>query len=112
MGPQQPAFQQASQFAFLNPDKITITPINVFADGSTNQDGVPVDTRVNLHGGINTCSLGTDTQTLGKLLAVTLSGRYNHTSIDNIDCLPIDTTGARGSSTDNMFSNASILPRA
>src|SRR5579875_3329592 len=39
-------FQQGSQFAYLNPDRITFTPINAFADGSTNQDGVPVDTRV------------------------------------------------------------------
>ena len=91
-------FQQGSQFAYLNPDKITVTPINAFADGSTNQDGVPVDTRVNLHGGINTFSFyATDTITLGRSLAVTLSGRYNHTSIDNTDRLPIDPTGARGS---------------
>lgn len=91
-------FQQASQFGYLNPDRISVTPINAFADGSTNQDGVPVDTRVNLHGGINTFSLyATDTITLGKSLAITLSGRYNHTSTDNIDRLPIDTTGARGS---------------
>ncbi len=91
-------FQQASQFGYLNPDRVTVTPIDAFADGSTHQDGVPVDTRVNLHGGINTFSLyATDTLTLGKSLAVTLSGRYNHTSIGNIDRLPIDTTGARGS---------------
>jgi len=91
-------FQQASQFGYLNPDRITITPINAFADGSTNQDGVPVDTRVNLHGGINTFSLyATDTLTVGKSLAFTFSGRYNRTSIDNTDRLPADTTGARGS---------------
>jgi outer membrane receptor protein involved in Fe transport len=91
-------FQQASQFGYLNPDRLTITPIDAFADGSTNQDGVPVDTRVNLHGGIQTFSLyATDTLTLGKSLAITLSGRYNYTSIDNIDRLPVDTTGARGS---------------
>ncbi len=41
-------FQQASQFGYLNADRITITPIDSFADGSTNQDGVPVDTRVDL----------------------------------------------------------------
>ncbi len=91
-------FQQASQFGYLNADRITITPINAFADGSTNQNGVPVDTRVNLHGDIQTFSIyATDTITLGKSLAMTLSGRYNRTSIDNIDRLPIDATGARGS---------------
>jgi outer membrane receptor protein involved in Fe transport len=91
-------FQQGSQFGYLNPDRITITPINAFADGSTSRDGLPVDTRVNLHGSINTFSLyGTDTLTLGKSLTLTLSGRYNHTSIDNRDRLPVDPTGARGS---------------
>ena len=90
-------FQQASQFAYLNPDRVTVTPINAFADGSTNQDGAPVDTRVNLHGGINTFSIyGADTLTAGKW-AFTVSGRYNRTAIRNIDRLPIDTTGARGS---------------
>jgi outer membrane receptor protein involved in Fe transport len=91
------SFQQGSQFGYLNPDRITVTPINSFADGSTTQDGVPVDTRVNLHGGINTFSFyGTDTLELGKL-ALTLSGRYNRTSIHNIDRLPADPSGARGS---------------
>jgi outer membrane receptor protein involved in Fe transport len=91
-------FQQASQFGYLNPDRVTITPINSFADGSTNQDGVPVDTRVDLRGLTNTASLyATDTLTVGKSLAFTFSGRYNHTSIDNADRLPIDPTGGRGS---------------
>ena len=59
---------------------------------------MPVDTRVNLHGGINTFSLfASDTLTLGKSLAFTFSGRYNRTSIDNIDRLPLVTDGSRGS---------------
>ncbi len=91
-------FQQASQFGYLNPDRITITPINAFADGSTSSDGVPVDTRVNLHGNVNTFSIyAADTLTVGKSLAFTFSGRYNRTGIDNFDRLPVDTTGARGS---------------
>ncbi len=90
-------FQQGSQFGYLNPDRLTITPINSFADGSTTQDGVPVDTRVDLHGGINTFSLyATDTIEWNKF-AFTVSGRYNRTSIDNADQLPADPTGARGS---------------
>ncbi|HUK88958.1 MAG TPA: TonB-dependent receptor, partial [Blastocatellia bacterium] len=61
-------------------------------------DGVPVDTRVNLHGGINTFSVyATDTLSVGKSLAFTFSGRFNRTSIDNTDRLPADTSGARGS---------------
>ena len=91
-------FQQASQFSYLNPDRITITPINAFADGSTTQDDVPVDTRVDLHGSINTFSLyAADTLTVGKSLAFTFSGRYNRTSIANIDRLPLVTDGSRGS---------------
>jgi outer membrane receptor protein involved in Fe transport len=91
-------FQQGSQFGYLNPDRITVTPIDAFADGSTTQDGVPIDTRVNLRGLINTFGFyGTDTLTLSKSLALTLSGRYNRTSIGNTDRLPIDPTGARGS---------------
>jgi hypothetical protein len=42
-------FQQGSQFGYINPD-YTITPTNSFEDGSTNHNGDPVDTRVNLHG--------------------------------------------------------------
>jgi outer membrane receptor protein involved in Fe transport len=91
-------FQQGSQFGYLNSDHLTITPINSFADGSTSQDGVPVDTRVNLHGTVNTFSFyAADTLTLGKNLALTFSGRYNHTSLTNTDRLPLDPTGARGS---------------
>jgi outer membrane receptor protein involved in Fe transport len=91
-------FQQASQFGYLNADRLTITPIDSYADGSTSQDGVPVDTRANLHGLINTVSFyATDTLTVGKSLALTFSGRYNRTSIENKDRLPVDPTGARGS---------------
>lgn len=91
-------YQQGSQFGYLNPDRITITPINSFANGSTNQDGVPVDTRVNLRGVVNTFSLyATDTVTIGKGLALTISGRYNRTSIDNTDRLPPGSAGSRGS---------------
>jgi outer membrane receptor protein involved in Fe transport len=91
-------FQQASQFAYLNADHLTFTPINSFADGSTTADGVPLDTRVDLHGGINTFSFyASDTINAGKALAITLSGRYNRTSIDNVDQLPATSTGARGS---------------
>jgi outer membrane receptor protein involved in Fe transport len=91
-------FQQGSEFGYLSPDGLTITPIGVFADGSTSQDGVPVDSRVDLHGGINTFSLyAADTLSLGKSLAITLSGRYNRTSIDNVDRLPLVTDGSRGS---------------
>jgi outer membrane receptor protein involved in Fe transport len=90
-------FQQASQFGFLNADRITVTPVNAFADGSTSADGDPVDTRVNLHGRINTPSVfAADTLSLGKRWNITVSGRYNRTAIDNADRLPSDPL-ARGS---------------
>ena len=92
------SFQQGSQFGYLNSDGLTVTPINSFADGSTTQDGEPVDTRVYLHGVTNTFSVyASDTLELGKALAITLSGRYNRTAINNTDRLPPDPTGARGS---------------
>jgi outer membrane receptor protein involved in Fe transport len=92
------AFQQGSQFGYLNPDHLTITPINAYADGSTNQDGEPVDTRVSLRGLVNTFSVfASDTVNLARTLSLTVSGRYNRTGIQNIDRLPFDPTGARGS---------------
>ncbi|HEV3334599.1 MAG TPA: TonB-dependent receptor [Bryobacteraceae bacterium] len=90
-------FDQGAQFGYLNADHLTITPIAAFADGTTTQDGVPVDTRVNLHGTVSTFSLyATDTLTIGKSLAFTFSGRYNRTPIDNVDRLP-PAAGSRGS---------------
>jgi outer membrane receptor protein involved in Fe transport len=87
-------FLQSTQFGYLNPD-YTITPINSFEDGSTNSNGTPLDTRVNLHGLPQTWSLyATDTLSLTNW-SFTLSGRYNRTSIDNRD--RIDPGGGPGS---------------
>jgi outer membrane receptor protein involved in Fe transport len=97
-------YQQNGQFGYLNPDGVSITPINSFEDGSTNSDGEPVDTRVNLHGITNAFGLyATDTIHLGKQLTITISGRYNHAGIQNIDRLPpsSDPT-ARGSLNGNF----------
>jgi outer membrane receptor protein involved in Fe transport len=80
-------FQQSTQFAYLNPD-YTLTPVNAFEDGSTNQNGEPVDTRVNLRGVPQTMSVyATDTLTMGDRWSVTASGRYNRTTITNEDRL-------------------------
>ncbi|HWB86354.1 MAG TPA: TonB-dependent receptor [Bryobacteraceae bacterium] len=79
-------FAQSSQLGYLNPDR-SITGVNAFGDGVTggNVDGVPFDTRVDLHGVLNTASIyATDTLSLKKW-SFTLSGRYNHTSVDNHD---------------------------
>ena len=78
-------FTQNTQFGYLNPDR-TITGVNAWQDGSTNGNGTPVDSRVNLHGATPNWSLfATDTLSLGKAWNVTLSGRYNRSTIDNTD---------------------------
>jgi outer membrane receptor protein involved in Fe transport len=79
-------FAQSSQLGYLNPDR-SITGVNAFGDGVTGGtvDGVAYDTRVDLHGIINTGSIYvTDTLSAGRW-NLTLSGRYNHTTIDNHD---------------------------
>ena len=68
-------FVQSSQLGYLNPDR-TVTGVNAFGDGVTggNVDGAPFDTRVDLHGMINTGSVyATDTLSAGKW-NLTLSG--------------------------------------
>lgn len=88
-------FTQSTQLGYLNPDR-SITGVNAFADGSTMNDGVPFDTRVNLHGRNQTWSLfATDTLSLGKAWNVILSGRYNRNSVHNRD--RIDPGGGPGS---------------
>jgi outer membrane receptor protein involved in Fe transport len=88
-------FQQEAQFGYINPD-YTITPINSFEDGSTNSNGTPVDTRVNLHGLPQTWSIyATDTLSIGNTWSFTVSGRYNRTTIHNRD--RIDPGGGPGS---------------
>lgn len=91
------SYGQLSQFGYLNTDGITITPVNAYADGSTSADGEPVDSRVNLHGSVNTPSFYlTDMVTLGRW-NISASGRYNRTAVDNHDRLP--PSSARGSLT-------------
>ncbi len=92
-------YHQLSQLGYLNPDNVSFTLVPIFLDGTTFSDGDPVDTQVLLHGTVNTPSIyATDTLTFGRL-AVTFSGRYNHTSLDNLDYLPL--SAARGNLTSN-----------
>ncbi|TWI62617.1 outer membrane receptor protein involved in Fe transport [Pseudoduganella lurida] len=79
-------FTQSAQFGYLNPDH-SVTPVDFFADGSEiDDDGTPVDARVDLLGRTRTASVyATDTLTLGTALHVTLSGRYNRTTVHNRD---------------------------
>ncbi len=79
-------FQQSQQFAYLNPDH-SFTPVNAFADGTTNSNGEPYDTRVNLDGRIHTASVYASGTLSSGAWALTYSGRYNRTVVDNKDAL-------------------------
>ncbi len=100
-------FQQRSQFGYLNPDR-TVTAVDAYADGSTNADGEPVDTRVNLHGTPWTWSLyATDTLGIGDAWHATFSARYNRTTIDNADRL---TPGGGPGSLDGQYVYGRLNP--
>ena len=78
-------YTQNSQFGYLNPDR-SITGIAGWGDGSTNSNGAPFDSRVNLHGRSPSWSLYvTDTLSLPMGWSITASGRFNHAAIDNSD---------------------------
>jgi outer membrane receptor protein involved in Fe transport len=80
-------FQQSTQLGYLNPDR-SVTGVDAFGDGVTGGtvDGVPFDTRVDLHGLIRTGSIyATDTLSVRNAWHFTLSGRYSRTSIVNRD---------------------------
>jgi len=81
-------FVQNGQYGYVNTDGRSITLIPSYLDGSTTVDDVPQDNRVDLHGSTNTPSVfALDTYSAGKWV-FTVSGRYNHTTIDNVDRLP------------------------
>lgn len=79
-------FKQSTQFGYLNPDR-GVTGVNAFADGSmTDDDGEPIDNRVDILGRTRTWSLyATDTLSLSDTLHLTLAGRYNHTRVETED---------------------------
>ena len=83
------SFVQSTQLAYLNPDH-SVTAVNAIADGLSagTLDGVPFDTRVDLSGRIRTWSVyASDTLSLQKNLHLTLSGRYNRSTVENRDLL-------------------------
>lgn len=96
-------FTQNTQFGYLNPDR-SITGVPAWQDGSTSDNGVPVDSRVDLHGTVPNWSLyGTDTLSIGKSWDLTVSGRYNRSAIHNRDA--ITPGGGPGSlDADDVFS--------
>jgi outer membrane receptor protein involved in Fe transport len=82
-------FIQSTELGYLNPDR-SVTGVNAFGDGETggDLDGEPFDTRVDLDGLIQTFSLyATNTVTLAENWNVTISGRYNRTTVSNRDAI-------------------------
>ncbi len=90
-------FTQSTQLGYLNPDR-SVTGVNAFGDGVTggDVDGEPYDVRVDLNGRIQTFSFyATDAFALGNNWTLSLSGRYNRTTIKNRD--RINPGGGTGS---------------
>ena len=79
-------FRQGTQFGYLTPDH-GVAPVDFFADGSeVDDDGTPVDARVDLSGRTRTWSVyALDTIRLADGLHLTLAGRYNRTTVHNRD---------------------------
>ena len=82
-------FIQSTELGYLNPDR-SVTGTGAFGDGVTGGDveGEPFDTRVDLDGVTTTWSLfATNTLTLDERWHLTLSGRFNRTSVHNTDLI-------------------------
>ena len=83
-------FVQGSELAYLNADR-SVTAVGAFGDGGVTGgllDGEPYDTRVQLRSRTQTVSVfATDTLVLAGNTALTLSGRYNRTAVDNFDAI-------------------------
>jgi outer membrane receptor protein involved in Fe transport len=80
-------FSQSSELGYINPDH-SITGLGVFADGvnAGNIDGEPFDLAVGMTSRVRTSSVYvTDTLAVTPRVNLTLSGRYNHTTIENHD---------------------------
>ena len=98
-------FTQSTELGYLNPDR-SISGTGAFADGVSGgeMDGEPFDTRVDLDGSVHTWSVfASDTLSFADRWHVTLSGRFNRTSVHNTD--RITATGEPGSLSGNhLFS--------
>ena len=92
-------FTQSSEFGYLDPDR-SVTGTGAFADGSqtggtvslplgfTGDLSEPLDARVDLTGITTTWSAyATDAWQLGRSTHVSLSGRFNQTTVDNRDAI-------------------------
>lgn len=82
-------FDQSSELGYLNPDR-SVTGTGAFGDGVTggDVDGELFDTRVDLTGTQQTVSFyATDTVSLGDAVNLTVSGRFNRTTVSNEDAI-------------------------
>ncbi|MBW8848359.1 MAG: TonB-dependent receptor [Burkholderiales bacterium] len=82
-------FVQGSELGYLNPDR-SITGVGAFGDGVSggSVDGAPYDTRVDLAGRTRTLSLfASSILTVADGIHLTLSGRYNHSTVRNRDAI-------------------------
>jgi outer membrane receptor protein involved in Fe transport len=80
-------FGQTTELGYLNSDR-GVEKTGVFADGANagDVDGEPYDARVDLDGRVRTVSVyATNTTTLSPIWALTVSGRFNRTTVDNRD---------------------------
>ncbi|MEP7246022.1 MAG: TonB-dependent receptor [Gammaproteobacteria bacterium] len=83
----QAHFMQSSRFGFLTPDRgiDTVDGDGALADGSQESENA-FDARVDLTGDSETRSVYvTDTVRLSEIAQLTLSGRYDRTTIDSVD---------------------------
>jgi outer membrane receptor protein involved in Fe transport len=82
-------FRQTTELGYLIPDR-SVTGTGVFADGQNGGaiDGEPFDARVDLDGTVHTWSVfAADTLNLRGRWHLTLSGRFNQTTVDNHDLI-------------------------
>lgn len=82
-------FAQGSELGYINPDR-SITGVGAFGDGINggDADGEPYDTRVDLSGRTRTLSVfASSVLTLARDAHLTLSGRYNHSTVRNRDAI-------------------------
>ena len=82
-------FTRGSELGYLNADR-SVTGVGALGDGVSggNVDGEPYDTRVDLSGRTRTVSLFASTVlTLNAGTHLTLSGRYNHSTVRNRDAI-------------------------
>jgi outer membrane receptor protein involved in Fe transport len=83
-------FLQSTELGYLNPDR-SVTGIGAYGDGGDTggeADGEPYDTRVDLDGTVTTGGFFVaDTFPLSSRAHLSLSGRYNRTSVSNRDAI-------------------------